>query len=63
MERDVKNIYQKALKGEAMTVPGLQAFYEEPLNPNVTIDSVKEQPKEVAIKIMKILKGKGFLKV
>jgi len=43
-----KNIYAGALAGESKTVPGLGAPYEEPLNPEVTVDSDKLSPEECA---------------
>ena len=63
IKRDVKGIYQKALKGEAKTVPGLQTPYEEPLNPEVTIDSTTETPEEAAQRIIEALRERGFLEV
>lgn len=62
IERDVKGIYRRALKGEAKTVPGLQAPYEEPLEPDVTIDCVTDSPEEAANRIIETLREKGFLK-
>ncbi|HID93770.1 MAG TPA: adenylyl-sulfate kinase [bacterium (Candidatus Stahlbacteria)] len=34
-----KQIYRRAMKGEATTVPGLQVPYEEPINPELTLDT------------------------
>jgi len=50
-----KNIYRKAFTGESKTVPGLGSPYEEPLKPEVTVDSDKVGPKECAEKILKVL--------
>jgi len=47
-----KKIYERAIKGETSTVPGIGAPYEEPLNPEVTVDSVRETPEECAEKII-----------
>jgi adenylylsulfate kinase len=38
MERDPKGIYGRAVKGMTNTVPGVQANYEPPHNPDVTLD-------------------------
>ena len=46
-----KDIYKRAFKGEAPTVPGIGAPYEEPLHPEVTVDSEKLSPEECAQKI------------
>jgi adenylylsulfate kinase len=46
-----KDIYKRALKGEASTVPGIGAPYEEPSHPEVTVDSERFSPEECAQKI------------
>ncbi|MBS7654946.1 adenylyl-sulfate kinase [Candidatus Bathyarchaeota archaeon] len=51
-----KAIYKKALTGKSLTVPGVGVPYEEPLNPEVTIDSVRLNPKEAAEKIFNEIK-------
>lgn len=40
MERDRKGTYQKGLRGESVTVPGLQTPYEAPMNPELRIDTI-----------------------
>ena len=55
MQRDPKGIYKKAKKGEAATVPGLQELYEEPLNPEIIVESDKEDPEAAAEKILQFL--------
>lgn len=47
-----EGIYKKALVGESVTVPGLGVPYEEPKNPEVTVDSDKMSPGECAEKIL-----------
>jgi adenylylsulfate kinase len=51
-----KQIYERAMKGAANTVPGLQTPYEEPINPEVTIDTSELAPEECA----KIIFDKAF---
>ena len=46
-----KGIYKRALKGEAPTVPGIGAPYEEPLHPEVTLNSDRLSPEECAERI------------
>ena len=46
-----RDIYRRALKGEAKAVPGLGAPYEEPLHPEVVVDSEKLSPEECAQEI------------
>ncbi|MEM3696046.1 MAG: adenylyl-sulfate kinase [Candidatus Bathyarchaeia archaeon] len=50
-----KKIYEKALKGEAPTVPGIGQPYEEPLNPEVKVDAARLSPEECAKKIMMVI--------
>ena len=54
-----KDIYKRALKGEAPTVPGIGAPYEETLHPEVTVDSEKLSPEECAQKIYETI-AKAF---
>ncbi|MEM2896209.1 MAG: adenylyl-sulfate kinase [Candidatus Bathyarchaeia archaeon] len=50
-----RNIYRKALSGESLTVPGLGASYEEPLNPELIVESNKLSPEECAEIILKAI--------
>ena len=50
-----KQIYAKALEGEAPTVPGIGQPYEPPLNPEITINTTKHTPKQAAEKILQKL--------
>lgn len=51
-----KDIYKKAFLKKSKTVPGLGAPYEEPLKPEVTVDSDKFNPEQCAKKIFEVLK-------
>jgi adenylylsulfate kinase len=53
-------IYRKAVTGESKTVPGVGVPYEEPLTPEVTVDSHKMNPKECAQKILETVVGKFY---
>jgi adenylyl-sulfate kinase len=44
VQRDVKGLYRKALAGEIPQFTGVSDPYEEPLNPEVRVDSAKETP-------------------
>jgi adenylylsulfate kinase len=55
MQRDPKGIYKKAKEGKAATVPGLQEIYEEPLNPEIIVESDKEESEAAAEKIFQFL--------
>ncbi len=50
-----RDIYKKAFTGKSTTVPGIGAPYEQPQNPEVTVDSNKQSPEECAEKIYKTL--------
>ena len=51
MQRDRKGTYQKGLRSESTTVPGLQTVYESPANPDVRIDTTKVSAQEAATQI------------
>ena len=55
MARDPKGIYRSAGEGKANEVPGLQAAYEPPANPDLVIDGLHESPDEAAQRIVSIL--------
>ncbi len=50
-----ENIYKKAFTEESATVPGKGAPYEEPLQPEVTVDSNILDPNECAQRILETL--------
>jgi len=52
IERDCKGLYKKALAGEIKNFTGISDPYEEPLNPEVLIESDKETVEESTNKIM-----------
>jgi adenylylsulfate kinase len=58
IERDKKGTYDKGRRGESMTVPGLQAPYEAPLNPDLTIDTTALVPQDAADQIVALVKKK-----
>ena len=57
IERDEKGIYQKALAGQATTVPGLQVPYEPPGDPAVVVDTEQTSPQEGVRQILEGLEG------
>jgi adenylylsulfate kinase len=56
IERDVKGLYTKALGGEIKTLPGLQSKYEEPRNPDVIVNTDREDIEESTRKIITIIR-------
>lgn len=55
MERDVKGLYKRALRGEISDMTGVQDPYEEPLNPEVVVETNKELPEKCVEKIIEKL--------
>jgi adenylylsulfate kinase len=61
IQRDPKGIYRKAREGQAAYVPGLQAPYEPPESPDVTIRGDRDDPAEASRKVIAVLVRRGFL--
>jgi len=61
VQRDVKGLYKKALAGELPNFTGVSDPYEEPLNPEVLIESEKETPEQSADKIIAKLEELSYL--
>lgn len=60
-ERDVKGLYAKALRGEIKNFTGVSDPYEEPLNPEVVIETDRETEEESLAKILTRLEELGYL--
>jgi len=56
MRRDSKGLYEKALRGEIRDMTGVQDVYEEPLNPEVLVDSEKQDPDKCVEEIVSKLR-------
>lgn len=52
IQRDVKGLYQKALSGEIPNFTGISDPYEEPLDPEIIVDTAVESPQESIGKII-----------
>lgn len=61
IERDVKGLYKKALAGEIENFTGVSDPYEEPENPEVTIDSSTETIEQSLAKILAKLEELGYV--
>jgi adenylylsulfate kinase len=59
--RDVKGLYEKALRGEIQNFTGISDPYEEPLNAEVVVDTEQETMQESLAKILAFLEGKGYI--
>ena len=60
-ERDEKGLYAKALRGELKNFTGVSDPYEEPLNPEVVLDSEHETEEESLAKLVARLEELGHL--
>lgn len=62
IRRDVKGMYKKALAGEIKNFTGVSDPFEEPLRPELVIDSDRESEEESLAKILAKLEELGYLK-
>jgi len=61
IQRDTRGMYQKALAGEIPNFTGVSDPYEEPLNPELVIESDKEPLEESVNKVMSKIKELGYV--
>ena len=61
IERDPKGLYKKALSGEITNFTGIQDPYEEPLDPEVVVDTEKETLEDGVKRILAKLQETGLL--
>jgi adenylylsulfate kinase len=59
--RDVKGLYEKALRGEIQNFTGISDPYEEPVEPEVVVDTERETVEESLNKIIACLEARGYL--
>ena len=59
VRRDVKGLYEKALKGEIPNFTGVSDPYEEPMNPEVFLDTEEESIEESLGKVLSALETGG----
>ena len=60
-QRDVKGMYKLALAGKLHGFTGVDDPYEEPLHPDLIIDTDTETIEESAAKILSLLKDHGYI--
>lgn len=61
-ERDVKGLYKKALAGEIKNFTGVSDPYEEPLSPELVLDSGAERVEQSFQTLLNTLEEKGFIR-
>jgi adenylyl-sulfate kinase len=60
-QRDVKGMYQRAMRGEIQNFTGVSDPYEEPLDPEVVVHTDRETPEESAAMVLGRLEELGYL--
>ena len=60
--RDVKGLYKRARAGEIKNYTGIDSPYEEPVNPELVVNTGDEPLEESVIKVIEHLKSKGIIK-
>lgn len=61
IRRDVKGMYAKALAGEIKGFTGIDDPYEEPVNPELVVDTDKETIEESVQKVLAEMEKRGYL--
>jgi adenylylsulfate kinase len=61
IRRDVKGLYERALRGEVAQFTGVSDPYEEPLKPEVVVDTHQETVEQSAAKIVAAVERLGYL--
>jgi len=60
-ERDVKGLYKKAMAGEIKHFTGIDDPYEEPLAPDILVETDKEIPEQSAARIIARLEALQYI--
>ena len=61
IKRDVKGLYKRAISGEIANFTGISDPYEEPLQPEITLETNIETMDESVEKILGVLKELGYI--
>jgi adenylylsulfate kinase len=59
--RDPKGLYEKAIAGKIPEFTGISAPYEEPLSPELVIDTTAETVEQSAKRVMDLLKARSII--
>ena len=60
--RDPKGLYARALAGELADFTGVSAPYEEPLTPELMLDTELDEPEASAGRVIKMLGARGLFR-
>src|SRR5437016_4147266 len=61
VRRDTKGLYAKAIRGEIANFTGVSDPYEEPLNPEVVVDTERESPEASVERVLVGLARRGHI--
>jgi adenylylsulfate kinase len=61
MSRDIKGMYKRAINGEIKEFTGISDPYEEPLHPELILETDRETLEDSAQKVIDCLKRLGYL--
>lgn len=61
LKRDEKGLYKKALAGEIKSFTGVSDPYEEPLKPDLIVETDRESVTESVSRIVRLLERRGLL--
>ncbi len=60
-KRDPKGLYKKARRGEISSFTGISAPYEEPLSPEMVLETAESTPGECADRLVSLLEERGII--
>ncbi|MBU0677268.1 MAG: adenylyl-sulfate kinase, partial [Verrucomicrobia bacterium] len=60
--RDPKGLYRKARAGEVPAFTGVSSPYEEPENPDITLDTGEKSVDECVCELLQLLRDRNFIK-
>jgi adenylyl-sulfate kinase len=61
VRRDVKGLYEKALRGEIKNFTGVSDPYEEPIDPELIVESDRESVEESLARLIGTLEERGYI--
>ncbi len=61
IKRDSKGMYKKAIAGEISNFTGISDPFEEPINPEIIVETDKESPNESKNNVIRKLEKLGYL--
>jgi adenylylsulfate kinase-like enzyme len=62
IRRDTKGLYRRALAGELPQFTGVSDPYEEPLEPELVVETERETVGESAARVIELLRERGYLR-